>query len=170
MSLFLVHGKVISIQTLGGKVCQWHVTCWWFSLGTQISSTDIIKLLLKVALKIHYQDLWRGGTPKSLELCVRKVNIFLIYILNVYVVYKYTALFKNIKTFFSQLPFGHLHCIFVLPAPIFLVARVRHVVYSQLMKLVLNSMPSLYHMINSTFLDFFFVIHVYIAEFRRLEQ
>jgi len=42
--------------TFSDHVCQWHATCWWFSPGTPVSSTnktdrhDITEILLKVAL------------------------------------------------------------------------------------------------------------------------
>ena len=42
--------------TLCNKVCQWLATCWWFSSGTPVSSTNktdcyhITEILLKVAL------------------------------------------------------------------------------------------------------------------------
>jgi hypothetical protein len=41
------------------KVCQWLVTCWWFSPGTPVSSTnktdrhDITEILLKVGVKCN---------------------------------------------------------------------------------------------------------------------
>jgi hypothetical protein len=47
--------------TLCDKVCQWLVTCRWFSLGTLVSSTnktdrhDITEILLKVELNIINQ-------------------------------------------------------------------------------------------------------------------
>jgi hypothetical protein len=57
--------------TLWDKVCQWFATCWWFSPGTPVSSTnktdchDINEILLKVALntiiqptKVNTRD-WR---------------------------------------------------------------------------------------------------------------
>jgi hypothetical protein len=49
-----VHGEIYSIQHYMIK-CQWLAAGWWFSLGTQISSTnktdrhDITEMLLKVA-------------------------------------------------------------------------------------------------------------------------
>ena len=51
--------------TLGDKVCQWLATCWWFSPGTPISSTnkterqDIAEILLKVALNTILDNVFK---------------------------------------------------------------------------------------------------------------
>jgi hypothetical protein len=69
------HGEVYS-TTLCDKACQWFATGRWFSLGTQVSSTnktdrhDIIEVLLKVVLitVTHNPSLPINSKKKSLKL------------------------------------------------------------------------------------------------------
>jgi hypothetical protein len=59
VSLNLVYGEMYLDASLCDEVYQWLVAGWWFSLGTQVTSSnkidcyDITEIVLKVTLK-HY--------------------------------------------------------------------------------------------------------------------
>ena len=84
--------------TLYDKVCQWLVTCWWFSSGTPVSFTnkiehhDITEILLKVALNSitpnswtiiqhrHYFYFYISNTKWSNSLICKNLYLLIVFI------------------------------------------------------------------------------------------
>jgi hypothetical protein len=67
-------------RTLCDKVCQWLATCWWFSLGPPVSSTNktdrynITEILLKVIIRHTLPTLYVNCFAKITLSCFKVKN------------------------------------------------------------------------------------------------